>query len=104
MKIDLSLFEPITYDNIHLLQPGDWIWDNKDIVRWEHKRTLKIEKPNITEPIGFRQIDVLDLKDFGTLWNNKPFMLTDIDNRFSNDPRNWVYFEEDRFYMFKRKG
>lgn len=104
MKINLSLFEPITSENIYALKPGDWIWDNKEIVRREHKRTLSVEKPTVEEPIGFRQIDILDLKYFGTLWNDKPFMLTDIDNRFSSDPRNWVRFEEGRFYMFKRKG
>ena len=103
MYINMDLFIPITYENFGILKPGDWIWDNKEIIRKVHGRSLSMDKPTITEPIGFRQIDILDLKDFGTYWNTKPFMLTNIDNRFSCDPRSWDYFEEGRFFMFKPK-
>ena len=61
---------PITRENIYMLNPGDWIWDDKPIERSEHERSLAPE--TITEPIGFRQIHILDLKDFGTIYNNKP--------------------------------
>lgn len=91
---------PITYENIYALKPGEWIWDDKLIDRREHKRSL--DNVTITEPIGFRQIHILDLKDFGTMWNTKPFMLSDIDR--GNGSHEWTYFEEGRFYMFPRKG
>lgn len=90
---------PITRENIYTLKPGDWIWDDKLIERREHKRSLYSEK--ITEPIGFRQIHILDLDGFRS-WNNKPFMLSSIDStHYSN--YSWVYFEENRFYMCAEK-
>ena len=90
---------PITQYNIYSLKPGNWIWDDKLVERREHKRSLWPE--TTTEPIGFRQIHILDLKDFGTIFNNQPFMLSDIDGR--NPGPRWVHFEEDRFYMLRRK-
>lgn len=89
---------PITRENIYTLKPGDWIWDDKLIERREHKRSLYDEK--ITEPIGFRQIHILDFDGFHS-WNNKPFMLSDIDSDHSG--YRWVYFEENRFYMCAEK-
>ena len=88
---------PITRENIYTLKAGDWIWDDKPIERREHRRSLSSE--TITEPIGFRQIHILDLDGFHS-WNSKPFMLSDID---SNHPSgySWTYFEENRFYMCK---
>lgn len=90
---------PITRDNIHTLKPGEWIWDDKLIERREHKLSLTPE--TITEPIGFRQIHILDLKYFNTIFSNKPFMLSDIDSH--NSGYRWVYFEDNRFYMLERK-
>lgn len=84
---------PITYENINTLKPGDWIWDDKPIERKEHERSLNPE--TIYEPIGFRQIHILDIKDFGTIFNDKPFMLSDI----HKGGYRWVRFEEGRFYM-----
>lgn len=90
---------PITRENIYTLKPGDWIWDDKLIERREHKRSLYDEK--ITEPIGFRQIHILDLEDFAAGWVTKPFMLSDIDSDRSG--YRWVYFEENRFYRCAEK-
>lgn len=89
---------PITRENIYTLKAGDWIWDDKLIERREHRLTLRPE--SITEPIGFRQIHILDLNGFHS-WNTKPFMLSQFDN--GHDGYTWVYFEENRFYMCKRK-
>lgn len=91
--------EPITRENIHMLTPGEWIWDDKLIERREHKLSLSPEI--ITEPIGFRQIHILNLKDFGT-YSNKPFMLSDIDSYHHH--YRWVHFEDGRFYMTKREN
>ena len=86
---------PITRENIYALKPGDWIWDDKPIERRKHERSLYPE--TVIEPIGFRQIHILDLEGFHS-WNSKPFMLSDID---SNHPGPWwVYFEDGRFYRF----
>ena len=90
---------PITRENIYALRPGEWIWDDKMIERRKHERSLTPE--TTTEPIGFRQIHILDLKDFNTMFNNQPFMLSDIDGR--NPGPRWVYFEDSRFYMIGRK-
>ena len=90
---------PITRENIYTLKPGDWIWDDKLIERREHERSLRPE--TITEPIGFRQIHILDLDDFHR-WNSKPFMLSTIDDSYANS-YTWVYFEENRFYMCATK-
>ena len=90
---------PITRENIYTLKPGEWIWDDKIIERREHKRSLWSEK--VKEPIGFRQIHILDLDGFATGWNTKPFMLSDIDSHMPGGPI-WVYFEEGRFYMLAR--
>lgn len=95
-----SLLEPITFENISSLKPGDWIWDNKEKARRAHVRSLGDER--ITEPIGFRQIHILDLDLFPT-YNSNPFMLSDIDNKIIVGPT-WVFFEEGRFFKFKKKG
>ena len=99
--MDMSLFIPITADNIEMLQPGEWIWDDKPISRMEHKASF-IPYKRITEPIGFRQIRSLNLKHFGTWRNDKPFNLTELDDCFGAGEE-WVRFEEGRFYMFKRE-
>lgn len=88
--------EPITRENIHLLKEGDWIWDNNTIIRYEHGLGLHPKK--IEERIGFRQIHILDLKLYPQ-WSSKPFMLSSIDKGIYQ----WTYFEEGRFFMFKRK-
>lgn len=95
--IDMSLFETITRENVFELEPGEWIWDNSIITRHAHERYL--DERYIHEPVGFRQIDILNLDLFPT-WSSKPFMLSTID-RYGE--REWVYFEEGRFYRFKRK-
>lgn len=89
---------PITRYDLDKLKPGEWIWDNQPIERRIHKKTLCDEK--ITEPIGFRQIDILDLELYPR-WSSKPFVLSTIDSDYGR--REWVYFEEGRFYRFKDK-
>jgi hypothetical protein len=90
----IDILEPITEDNIRDLKPGDWIWDNQMIIRDEHRASLWPNK--ITEPIGFRLIDILDISDLR--WSGKPFMLSDIEHgRYS-----WVHFTLGRFFKFKK--
>lgn len=91
----MNFLVPITHENLYSLRPGEWIWDNQIIQRRIHKRDL--DGTMIDEPAGFRQIDILDL-DFFPRWSSTPFMLSEIDSGRSS----WVYFEEGRFYMFKR--
>ena len=93
----MELLEPITYENMYELKPGEWIWDNSMVVKRVHKRTLDDEI--ITEPYGFRQIHILDLTGFGS-WHSQPFMLTTIGTDYYGQ---WVYFMVDRFYRFKRQ-
>ena len=98
--MNMNLLELITTDNIHELQPGEWIWDNKLIERTEH--AASIDPKPIVEPIGFRQIDILDLKDFHRFsWT--PFMLTNIDSSYPHRPHSWVYWENNRFYRFRKE-
>ena len=87
---------PITHENVYSLKQGDWIWDDKPIERPIHERSLGGE--TVMEPIGFRQVHILDLDGFGR-WNYKPFMLSDIDK----SGYRWEYFEENRFYICGRK-
>ena len=84
---------PITRENIFTLKVGDWIWDDKPIERRKHGRRLDNEL--ITEPIGFRQIHILDLDDFLAGRCTKPFMLSD----FYGGGYTWTFFEENRFYV-----
>ena len=93
------ILTPITRDNIHVLKPGDWIWDDKMVERRVYKRSLRADK--IMEPIGFRQIYILDLTDFDSQLRNKPFMLSDIDSDYHT--HTWVNFEENRFYIAAEK-
>lgn len=90
---------PITRENIYALKPGEWIWDDKLIERKVHRRSLGNE--TISEPIGFRQIHILDLDSFAAGWNTKPFMLSDIDG-YNPVSHTWVRFENYRFYMLAR--
>ena len=90
---------PITRENIYALKPGEWIWDDKLIERKVHRRSLGDE--TISEPIGFRQIHILDLDRFDSGWCTKPFMLSDIDNYTPGGPI-WVHFQQNRFYMLAR--
>lgn len=91
----MQFLEPITYDNIRELHPGEWIWDNKIVERDAHERNLYSEI--IKEPMGFRQIDILDLSGFG-VFNYRPFFLSNA----YKDGAKWEYFEGNRFYRFKR--
>lgn len=95
--MNLELLEPITLDNIHTLKPGDWIWDNAIITRRAHKRSLGGEY--IKEPTGFRQIHILDLKDFG-LYSHQPFMLSNV---YSATGASWVYWTEGQFWKFREE-
>lgn len=90
--INPDLFEPITYENLHELEPGEWICDDKPIRKREHCRSWNSKY--IDEPIGFRQIDILDTSPY----LSKPFMLTN-----GKDGKTlWEYFQLGRFYRFKR--
>ena len=71
----MQFLEPITYENICELEPGEWIWDSKIIERDIHERNLTFE--TIEEPIGFRQIDILNLSGFG-VFNYRPFALSNV--------------------------
>ena len=93
----MKFLEPITVDNIYELEPGEWIWDNCLVTRLVHERCL--DKKITKEPIGFRQIDILNLKSFG-VFNIHPFMLSSIDNIRGSS---WEYFEPGRFYRFKKE-
>lgn len=92
----MDFMEPITRESVSTLRPGEWIWDDKPVVRREHRRSLGHE--TITEPIGFRQIDILDTELFPR-WSSTPFMLSDCDHGGSK----WEYFEEGRYYRIKNK-
>lgn len=98
VKTCSDLFELITHENIHELQPGEWIWDNKIEARRAHKRSLYNE--SVLEPIGFRQVHILDLE---THPMTKPFMLSSIDNIGFGNGNAWVFFEPNRFYKFKKE-
>lgn len=94
----LELMEPITYENIHELKPGEWIWDNQNVIRSDHTRSL--EKADIIEPYGFRMIDVLDLRSLN-YYGGKPFMLSCVFDGHYHFDSAWAYFETGRFYKFK---
>ena len=89
-----DIMVPITYETVCDLKPGEWIWDNKFVHRRAHEKSLNDKM--IFEPYGFRQIDILDL-EMWPRWSNKPFMLT-----CSGDATRWVYFENNRFWRFKK--
>ena len=92
----MDILEPITEENIVDLKPGDWIWDNQPIIRDEHRASLRPTK--ITEPYGFRQVDILDISYLR--WSGKPFMLSNANDGKSGCK--WVYFQRDRFFKFKK--
>lgn len=94
------ILESITKDNLNELNPGEWIWDDKIVERRPHEVTLGGE--TIMEPIGFRQITILDL-DLYPRWSSKPFKLSDTEGLGFDARSGWTYFEEGRFFMIKRK-
>lgn len=94
------ILEPITRDNLNELKPGEWIWDDKIVKRRPHEATLGDE--TIMEPIGFRQITILDLKLYPR-WSSTPFRLSDVEGLDFDARSAWTYFEEGRFFMIKRK-
>ena len=98
----INLLEPITYENIKELSPGEWIWDNKQIEKLPHIRTLSNDS-TIFEAAGFRQIHILDLDRLR--FSNKPFMLSLAANevRYRQLGCAWECFEEGRFYKFKKE-
>lgn len=91
--------ELITGENIHELEPGDWIWDDGLRTRSAHERSLTWH--NIEETIGFRQIHILDLDFPYGLRYSKPWMLSDIDSY--NGGYAWEIFDYNRFYKFKKE-
>ena len=93
----LNLLEEITYENLRELHPGEWIWDSKLHARRAHKQSIYNE--SVVEPIGFRQVHVLQLRDY-PMFSDKPFMLSSIDNTGFGSGTNWVRFEQGRFYKF----
>lgn len=95
-----DFLEPITQDNIHELIPGEWIWDKALCERAEHKRTIFAKK--ILEPIGFRQIHILDIDRCSPLPYSKPWMLSTIDGY--HGPYAWEIYEYGRFYKFKKEA
>ena len=104
--MNIQLFEPITYQNISELIPGEWIWDNKIESKLAHEVSMCQDK-FILEPVGFRQVHILRLDDF-PMFTSKPFMLStglflnkDGSIHCSSSPYLWEYFEEGRFYRFK---
>ena len=96
----INLLEPITYENIKELSPGEWIWDNKQIEKEPHRRVLSSDS-TVFEAAGFRQIHILDLDCLR--FSSKPFMLSLAANevRYRQLGCAWEYFEEGRFYRFK---
>jgi hypothetical protein len=94
---DMNLFEVITTQNITELRPGEWIWDSELIERNAHERSLTSRK--ISEPIGFRQIRLLDLKDAGGYYT-KPFVLSSSDDNVQDF---WTCFVPNQFYKFKKE-
>ena len=92
----MQFLEPITYENIQELEPGEWIWDNKIVERDIHERNLTYK--TINESMGFRQIDILDLDGFGGAFNHRPFFLSNVDRYGCR----WESFKENRFYRFRR--
>lgn len=95
-----DFMEPITKYNIHDLKPGEWIWDKALCERSEHKRTIFAEKT--LEPIGFRQIHILDIDRYHTLQYSKPWMLSTIDGDHGHYA--WEIYERGRFYKFKKEA
>ena len=93
MKL-MKVLEPITAENLSELRPGEWIWDNNRVSKIAHKRSLKQEK--IFEPVGFRQIHILDLAEYPR-FTDKPFMLSDV----YRGKNTWERFVEGRFFKFK---
>lgn len=92
--------EPITRNNLCELRPGEWIWDDKLTERRVHRCTLGNEV--VQEPIGFRQIQILDL-DLYPRWSSKPFRLSDVDGSTHDARSGWTYFEEGRFFRLVGK-
>lgn len=88
----MNILEPITEKDLYSLRPGEWIWDNKRIGKPAHKRSLKMEK--VFEPIGFRQIHILDVYDYPKK-TDKPFMLTD---HISERANSWEPYEYGRYF------
>lgn len=105
-----TIMEPITYENINELKPGDWIWDGMQIEKEVHVKT-KTPNPHINprenytviEQYGFRQIHTIDETAVNAIKNriaNSPFQLS---VNVSQDAYEWIWFEhdKDRFYKFK---
>lgn len=94
--INSGYLEPITEDMIEELKEGEWIWDNELVNRREHRQTL--QGKDIQEPYGFRQIHIISITSL-IYYTSTKLMLTDHTRGYYI----WEYFEEGRFYRFKKK-
>lgn len=95
MHVDeiMDMLEPITRENFRETRLEEWIWDNK-YVYWSDSSYVHREQPN-----GFRK--VLEISSWYHLdFPDSPWRLS------STHVCGGVleYFEEGRFYRFKRKG
>ena len=95
MKL-MKILEPITAENLNELRPGEWIWDRQLIVKNAHKRTMRVE--TIIEPVGFRQIHILNVDDYPRK-TTKPFLLSDS----IQGGNFWTEFKEGIFFRIKRE-
>lgn len=93
----LEMMKPITRDNIDRLRLGEWIWDNHSIEKSKHGKKLGWDK--IQEPIGFRQVHIIEDDPFIRNHSSIVFMLSDT----YRGGYYWEYFEEGRFYMFRKE-
>lgn len=96
----MELLEPITRDDICDLEEGEWIWDDKRYSRKLFGRHLD-RGERISVPIGFRQIEILDL-DLYSRWSGKLFMLSGSEYR-NGGRSEWVHFEEGRFFRLRKE-
>lgn len=94
--INSGYLEPITRDMIEELEAGEWIWDDKLVVKREHRQCLWPE--DIKEPYGFRQIHIIDNPNDRFWYYCPKLMLSDRKCGYYK----WVYFEAGRFYRFKK--
>lgn len=99
MKL-MNVMEPITKDNIDDLRPGEWIWDNKRVKRPTHYLAMYPNtdgaKFGTYEPIGFRQIHILDVPAIATTRQIFKLSTNSAERAYT-----WEQFEENRFYKLK---
>lgn len=94
--INSGYLEPITRDMIEELEAGEWIWDDKLVVKREHRQCLRPE--DIEEPYGFRQIHIIDIPNDKFWYYCPKLMLSDRRGGYE-----WEYFEAGRYFRFKKE-